>query len=173
MEAKTLPDASAIFRCFAACPHDPKTLLLDVRPHKQFEKLHLALSYNIRLSANGRVLLVSVLSHGGVAIRLPAHHAVLRRPRLAMLLPHALLLSPCRTTRRTSTTFNSPRTAGETSHSPADDVFVHAMSWSRLKLERVPHEQKPRAAVQVGQAGHSVRRAGDSQGPPGGQVPLA
>lgn len=59
MEVKSLPDASPIFRCFSACQNDPKTLLLDVRPQKQFHKLHIALSYNIRLSANGRALLVS------------------------------------------------------------------------------------------------------------------
>jgi hypothetical protein len=59
MEVKPLADASAIFSCFSACKNDPKTLLLDVRPQKQWQKSHVALSYSIRLSANGRVLLVS------------------------------------------------------------------------------------------------------------------
>ena len=59
MEVKTLPDASSIFSCFSACKNDPKTLLLDVRPQKQWQKSHIALSYSIRLSANGRALLVS------------------------------------------------------------------------------------------------------------------
>jgi hypothetical protein len=59
MKAKTLPDASAIFGCFSASKNDPKTLLLDVRPQKQWQKSHIALSYSIRLSANGRALLVS------------------------------------------------------------------------------------------------------------------
>ena len=72
---KTLNDASPIFRVFTTCQGDPKTLLLDLRPQKQFQKLHIALSYSIRLSANGRALLVrcgacctpKALSHGPVS----------------------------------------------------------------------------------------------------------
>jgi hypothetical protein len=37
MEAKAV-DADAVFKVFTACPDDPKTLLLDVRPQKQFKK---------------------------------------------------------------------------------------------------------------------------------------
>lgn len=65
MEAKTLPDASCIFRTFTACQGDPKTFIFDVRPHKQFQKSHVALSYNVRVSANGQALLVGSLAHPG------------------------------------------------------------------------------------------------------------
>lgn len=119
MEVKTLSDASAIFRCFATCPHDPKTLLLDVRPHKQFEKLHVALSYNIRLSANGRVLLVSSYYSTSPLQMTTAPLAHEQPPSSAADLHgiHFTMTSPialCRTTRRTNMTSNSPRTAGET-----------------------------------------------------------
>ncbi len=62
MEAKTLPDASCIFRTFTACQGDVKTFVFDVRPHKQFQKSHVALSYNVRVSANGQALLVGLLA---------------------------------------------------------------------------------------------------------------
>lgn len=38
MEAKAV-DADAIFRVFTACANDPKTLLLDVRPQKEYKKV--------------------------------------------------------------------------------------------------------------------------------------
>ena len=57
MEAKAVgPDA--LFRKFTACPADPRVLLLDVRPAKDFRKHHVAEAYNIRLAANGKALLV-------------------------------------------------------------------------------------------------------------------
>lgn len=51
--------ADALFRVFTACPTDPRTLILDVRPHKQFDRApgHVAGAYCIRLSANGAALL--------------------------------------------------------------------------------------------------------------------
>ena len=58
MEVKSI-DVSGVFRTFTACATDLKTFLLDVRPHKQFHRSHVALSYNIRLSAEGKALLVS------------------------------------------------------------------------------------------------------------------
>ncbi len=60
MEAKTLPDSSCIFRTFTACQGDPKTFVFDVRPHKH--KSHVALSYNVRVSANRQALLVDSLA---------------------------------------------------------------------------------------------------------------
>lgn len=42
---------------YTACPDDPKTLFLDVRPQKDFKRGHLALAYCVRLSANGAALL--------------------------------------------------------------------------------------------------------------------
>mmetsp|Transcript_11961 Transcript_11961/g.35836 ORF Transcript_11961/g.35836 Transcript_11961/m.35836 type:complete len:480 (-) Transcript_11961:160-1599(-) len=50
-------DFSGIFRAFTACGGDPKTFVFDVRPHKQFQKSHVALAYNVRVSANGQALL--------------------------------------------------------------------------------------------------------------------
>jgi dual specificity MAP kinase phosphatase len=38
MDAKAV-DADAIFRVFTACANDPKTLLLDVRPQKEYKKV--------------------------------------------------------------------------------------------------------------------------------------
>jgi dual specificity MAP kinase phosphatase len=55
MEAKAV-DADAIFRAFTACGKDPKTLLLDVRPHKDFKKGHINQAYNPRLATNGKFL---------------------------------------------------------------------------------------------------------------------
>lgn len=49
-------DADAIFRAFTACGKDPKTLLLDVRPHKDFKKGHINQAYNPRLATNGKFL---------------------------------------------------------------------------------------------------------------------
>lgn len=55
-------DFSGIFRAFTACGGDPKTFVFDVRPHKQFQKSHVALAYNVRVSANGQALLVGWLA---------------------------------------------------------------------------------------------------------------
>eukprot|EP00884_Botryococcus_braunii_P013251 jgi/Botrbrau1/21927/Bobra.0249s0051.1 len=49
--------AENIFRTFTACPGDPHTLILDVRPLKDYSKKHILQSYNVRLSANGKALL--------------------------------------------------------------------------------------------------------------------
>ncbi|GAB4815324.1 hypothetical protein N2152v2_002370 [Parachlorella kessleri] len=56
MDIKTVP-ADAVFRVFTACPGDVRTLILDVRPYKEFSKKHVIGAYCIRLSANGKVLL--------------------------------------------------------------------------------------------------------------------
>jgi len=58
MDVKTVP-ADTIFRVFTACPGDVRTLILDVRSYKEFSKKHVIGAYCIRLSANGKVLLVS------------------------------------------------------------------------------------------------------------------
>ncbi len=58
MEAKAV-DVDTIFRYFTACPEDLPTLLLDLRPNKDFKKRHVNQAYNVRLSANGKALLVS------------------------------------------------------------------------------------------------------------------
>eukprot|EP00879_Flechtneria_rotunda_P027734 GHRR01029724.1.p1 GENE.GHRR01029724.1~~GHRR01029724.1.p1 ORF type:complete len:223 (+),score=59.61 GHRR01029724.1:1121-1789(+) len=55
MEARTV-DADGIFKVFTACPNDPKTLILDVRPYKEFKKKHINQAYCIRVSTNGKVL---------------------------------------------------------------------------------------------------------------------
>eukprot|EP00877_Chromochloris_zofingiensis_P008595 jgi/Chrzof1/398/Cz01g14120.t1 len=55
MDPKTA-DAETLFRTFTACPNDPKTLLLDVRPNKDFKRRHINQAFNVRLSSNGRVL---------------------------------------------------------------------------------------------------------------------
>lgn len=55
MEAKAV-DADAIFRAFTACGKDPKTLLLDVRPHKDYKKGHINQAFNPRLATNGTFL---------------------------------------------------------------------------------------------------------------------
>jgi dual specificity MAP kinase phosphatase len=55
METKSV-DADRIFKVFTACPDDITTLLLDVRPNKEFKKKHINQAFNVRLSTNGRVL---------------------------------------------------------------------------------------------------------------------
>ncbi len=55
MEAKSV-DADFVFRIFTACPHDLPTLVLDVRPHKEFARLHVTQAFCVRVSANGQVL---------------------------------------------------------------------------------------------------------------------
>ena len=52
-------DADAIFRVFTACPHDIKTLILDVRSSKLHKRLHLNQAYCIRLASDGKALVVS------------------------------------------------------------------------------------------------------------------
>ena len=52
--------AETILRVFTACPADTRTLLLDVRPNKDFKKKHVLLAYSIRLAANGKTLLVRI-----------------------------------------------------------------------------------------------------------------
>ena len=48
LEAKGCgPDA--LFRVFTACIHDEKSLILDLRPAKEFQKGHVQLAYCIRL----------------------------------------------------------------------------------------------------------------------------
>lgn len=49
-------DADGIFKVFTACPNDPKTLLLDVRPRKDFKKGHIIQAFNPRLATNGKFL---------------------------------------------------------------------------------------------------------------------
>ena len=49
--------ADVLFRVFTACQGDPTTLILDVRPHKDFKKKHIAGAYCVRLAANGHALL--------------------------------------------------------------------------------------------------------------------
>lgn len=56
MEAKPL-EADAIFRLFTACPNDPRTYILDVRPQKEFARCHVLAAYSARLSADGSALL--------------------------------------------------------------------------------------------------------------------
>lgn len=55
MEAKAV-DADVIFKAFTACGKDPKTLLLDVRPHKDYKKGHINQAFNPRLATNGKFL---------------------------------------------------------------------------------------------------------------------
>ena len=54
----TACDHDAIFRIFTACPHDVKTLILDVRHMKCHKRLHLNQSYSIRLASDGKTLVV-------------------------------------------------------------------------------------------------------------------
>lgn len=49
--------ADVLFRVFTACEGEAKTLILDVRPLKDFKKKHIAGAYSIRLAANGETLL--------------------------------------------------------------------------------------------------------------------
>lgn len=61
MEVKTIT-TDGFFRVFTACPQDPKTFILDVRSQKDFVKQHVMQAYCIRLAANGRALLVSIVA---------------------------------------------------------------------------------------------------------------
>ena len=45
-----------IFRLFTRNEKDPISLILDVRPHKDFKASHILLAYNVRLTANGKAL---------------------------------------------------------------------------------------------------------------------
>ncbi len=47
-----------ILRVFTACPHDVRTLLVDVRDYKAYKKLHVMQAFNVRLAANEKALLV-------------------------------------------------------------------------------------------------------------------
>ncbi|KAL4421080.1 hypothetical protein ABPG77_001375 [Micractinium sp. CCAP 211/92] len=49
--------ADAVFRIFTACPTDPRTLILDVRDKKHFDRGHIAGAYCIRVPSNGATLL--------------------------------------------------------------------------------------------------------------------
>ena len=51
--------ADVLFRVYTSCAGDTKTLILDVRPLKDFKKKHIIGSYSIRLAANGLALLDS------------------------------------------------------------------------------------------------------------------
>jgi hypothetical protein len=53
----TTVDADAVFRVFAACPADIKTLIIDVRDKKKWDKGHIAGSYCIRKPGSGDTLL--------------------------------------------------------------------------------------------------------------------
>ncbi|GBF91494.1 MAP kinase phosphatase [Raphidocelis subcapitata] len=57
LDARTI-DADGVFRAvYAACPNDPKVLLVDVRPLGHFKKGHAVRAYCVRLSADGGALL--------------------------------------------------------------------------------------------------------------------
>lgn len=49
--------ADDIFRVFTACKGDAPTLILDVRPLKDFSKQHIVHAFCVRVSANGAALL--------------------------------------------------------------------------------------------------------------------
>ncbi|GIL44377.1 hypothetical protein Vafri_1861 [Volvox africanus] len=55
MDAKSV-DADFIFRIFTACQHDIPTIIIDIRPHKEFKQNHVAGAFCVRLSSNGQVL---------------------------------------------------------------------------------------------------------------------
>lgn len=46
-----------IFRIFTRCGTDLPTMLLDLRPHKDYARLHLATAFCVRVSSNQKVLL--------------------------------------------------------------------------------------------------------------------
>ncbi len=46
-------ETDAVFRVFTACLHDPKTLIIDVRDKRKWDKGHIAGSYCVRLPNNG------------------------------------------------------------------------------------------------------------------------
>ncbi|KAG2482605.1 hypothetical protein HYH03_018489 [Edaphochlamys debaryana] len=54
-EAKSC-DVDQVFRIFTALPQDIATILIDVRPQKEFKLNHIAGAFNVRLSTNGQVL---------------------------------------------------------------------------------------------------------------------
>ena len=49
--------ADVLFRVHTACAGDTRTLILDIRPLKEFKKKHIIGSYSIRLAATGGTLL--------------------------------------------------------------------------------------------------------------------
>jgi len=49
--------ADVLFRVFTACEGETQTLILDIRPLKEFKKKHIANAFSIRLAANGETLL--------------------------------------------------------------------------------------------------------------------
>lgn len=57
MEVKSA-SAENVFQVYTALSNDPKTYVLDIRPQKEFKQLHMLQAYSVRLSANGRAVLV-------------------------------------------------------------------------------------------------------------------
>lgn len=50
--------AEEVFQVYSSGATDPKTYVLDIRPQKEFKALHMLQAYSVRLSANGRAVLV-------------------------------------------------------------------------------------------------------------------
>ena len=124
MEVKTV-DASTVFRAgFTRCKDDPQTFILDVRSKKEFAKQHVALSYNIRLTARGDTLLVRLCQGLTDSISMsmwssapsppPPPHPTMYAPAHTSIRAafSSLLFHSHRTTQRTPTTRRGLETAG-------------------------------------------------------------
>lgn len=61
--------ADDIFRVFTRCERDLPTLLLDLRPHKEYARSHVAGAFCNRLSKNEAALLVRCNSSKGRAMQ--------------------------------------------------------------------------------------------------------
>lgn len=100
-----------LFRVFTACPGDARTLIVDVRPLKEYNKNHILQSYCIRLSANGKALLVSCVS---IVTAVTLGYRV--REELVNARDEGVRLRPpsgCRITPRTLTISNGQNIAGK------------------------------------------------------------
>jgi hypothetical protein len=73
MDVKSLtPDM--LFRVYTQCPEDPVTMVLDVRQQKDFSKRHILQAYCVRLSANGKALLVCCILQSAYVICLQSFY---------------------------------------------------------------------------------------------------
>jgi hypothetical protein len=109
MEIKTV-DASAIFRAgFTACPTDPRTLIVDVRDKKQFDKGHISGAYCIRLPSSGNVLLGECQGSGACWQRLQTTCRSTPPPARRRYCCHRRRRYCCHRRRREQPTPPSPR----------------------------------------------------------------
>lgn len=56
-------DSDFVFRLFTKGSDDPVTLILDLRPYKYFKRSHVSQAFCVRMSSNGKALMVLTIIH--------------------------------------------------------------------------------------------------------------